>query len=73
MATAEAAGISSLLAVLGFASLIAVENRGLQSIGWVAVIGITTAYIVNILMFLGYYLIRQAREAGPGPHTEAGA
>ncbi len=60
IATAEAAGISSLLAVLGFASLIAVENRGLQSIGWVAVIGITAAYVVNILMFIGYYWIGRA-------------
>jgi predicted RND superfamily exporter protein len=59
IATAEAAGISSLLAVLGFASLIAVENRGLQSIGWVAVIGITTAWAVNVLMFIGYYHLRR--------------
>jgi predicted RND superfamily exporter protein len=61
IATAKAAGISSLLTMLGFAALIAVQNKGLQSIGWVAVIGISISWLVNVLMFAAFHLLIGAR------------
>lgn len=56
-ATAIAAGISSLLTAIGFASLLPVDNEGLRSIGLIAVLGIGAAYIVNVLMFMAFQWI----------------
>ena len=44
--TGRAAGLSALTTAIGFGSLIAVPSEGLQSIGWLAIIGIgcTTAF-----------------------------
>jgi len=65
--TAVAAGISSLLTTIGFLALVFVQNKGLQSIGWLAVLGIVTAYVVNILMFTGFMWL-----ARPLARAEAG-
>jgi len=56
-ATAIAAGISSLLTAIGFAALLPVGNQGLRSIGLIAVLGIGTAYFVNIVMFMAFQWI----------------
>jgi len=56
--TAKAAGVSSLLTVLGFAALIAVRNKGLQSIGWVAVIGVSVTWIFNVVLFAAFYALK---------------
>lgn len=56
-ATAIAAGISSLLTIIGFAALLPVDNQGLRSIGLVAVLGIGCAYLVNVLMFTAFQWI----------------
>ncbi len=48
--TGSAAAVSSLTTAIGFGSLIAVDNEGLQSIGWVAVIGIAVTYVVTLSM-----------------------
>lgn len=61
IATAKASGISSLLTVLGFAALIAVQNKGLQSIGWVAVIGVSTTLVFNVVFFFAWYALRRHR------------
>ncbi|MFO0750229.1 MAG: MMPL family transporter [Myxococcota bacterium] len=55
--TAIAAGISSLLTTIGFATLVFVQNKGLQGIGWLAVLGIGTAYVVNLVMFTAFLWI----------------
>lgn len=66
--TAVAAGISSLLTTIGFLALVFVQNKGLQSIGWLAVLGIATAYVVNIIMFTGFmWLTRPAARVAAGP------
>lgn len=60
--TAIAAGISSALTAIGFASLLPVSNAGLQSIGLIAVLGIGISYVVNILMFTAFqWLLRPTR------------
>ncbi len=56
-ATAVAAGVSSLLTTIGFAALLPVANEGLRSIGLVAVLGIVSAYAVNLLMFTAFLWI----------------
>lgn len=63
-ATAVAAGISSLLTIIGFASLLPVSNAGLQSIGLLAVLGIGISYVVNIIMFTAFqWILRPTRTA----------
>ncbi len=71
LATAKAAGISSLLTVLGFAALIAVQNKGLQSIGWVAVIGVSATWIFNVAFFFAWYALRRPSAAPGDPATSA--
>lgn len=61
-ATAIAAGISSLLTIVGFGSLLPVSNAGLQSIGLLAVIGVGVSYLVNVLMFTAFqWILRPTR------------
>lgn len=48
--TGAAAGVSSATTAVGFASLLFVSNQGLQSIGWVAVIGIGCCYLSCIAL-----------------------
>ena len=55
--TAIAAGVSSLLTAIGFASLLPVNNAGLRSIGLLAVMGIGIAYVVNVIMFIAFQWI----------------
>ncbi|HRE88501.1 MAG TPA: MMPL family transporter [Myxococcota bacterium] len=62
-ATAVAAGISSSLTAIGFASLLPVSNAGLQSIGLLAVMGIGISYVVNVLMFTAFQWILRPRAA----------
>jgi hypothetical protein len=62
-ATAVAAGISSLLTAIGFAALLPVQNKGLQAIGLLAVLGIAVAYVVNVLMFLAFQWLLRPRAA----------
>ncbi len=63
-ATAIAAGVSSLLTVVGFASLLPVTNAGLQSIGLLAVLGIGISYVVNVVMFTAFqWILRPTRPA----------
>ncbi len=62
-ATAVAAGISSLLTAIGFAALLPVQNKGLQAIGLLAVLGIGVAYIVNVLMFLAFQWLLRPKSA----------
>lgn len=62
-ATAIAAGISSSLTAIGFASLLPVSNAGLQSIGLVAVMGIGISYVVNVLMFTAFQWILRPKAA----------
>lgn len=62
-ATAIAAGISSSLTAIGFASLLPVSNAGLQSIGLLAVMGIGISYFVNVLMFTAFQWILRPKAA----------
>lgn len=62
-ATAIAAGISSSLTAIGFASLLPVSNAGLQSIGLLAVMGIGISYVVNVLMFTAFQWILRPKAA----------
>ena len=48
--TGAAAAVSSVTTAVGFASLLLVGNAGLRSIGWVAVTGIITTYLITTVL-----------------------
>ncbi|MBL8784003.1 MAG: MMPL family transporter [Deltaproteobacteria bacterium] len=54
LATGAAAGISALLTVVGFAALLPVQNEGLRSIGIVACLGVSLAFVVNAVMYVAF-------------------
>ncbi|MDP6946122.1 MAG: MMPL family transporter, partial [Myxococcota bacterium] len=56
--TGAAAGMSALTTAIGFASLLAVDNEGLRSIGWVAVIGIACTFVCTTGLIAAFETLR---------------
>jgi predicted RND superfamily exporter protein len=64
--TGKAAFISSLTTAVGFLSLVVVSNKGLQSIGTVAAIGIACSYVASVGFVLAFSLLGlKGSEVGP--------
>ncbi len=61
--TGKAAGVSALTTAVGFASLLVVANEGLRTIGWVAVIGIASAYLCTTALIAAFETLRTTGDA----------
>ncbi|MDP6947171.1 MAG: hypothetical protein QF464_23680, partial [Myxococcota bacterium] len=63
--TGASAAISAITTAIGFASLLVVDNEGLRSIGWIAVIGIGCTTLCTTTLIAAFETLRRTRVKQP--------